>query len=72
MQIRRVDNFPIRHYCDIFGFGKLFQADLTEMPPSEDKIFILLSHIIFARALKFNFKGLVFEKYTNTSLKLYS
>lgn len=56
MQIKKVNNFPRRHYSDVFGFGKIFQADLAEMPPSENKKYILVmvdvfSHKIFARAL---------------------
>lgn len=57
MQIRKVNNFKRRHYSNIFGFAKLFQADLAEMPISENKKYILVmvdvfSHKIFARAMK--------------------
>lgn len=57
MQIKRNNNFPRRHYSNIFGFGKLYQADLAQFPESESMKYVLVlvdvfSHKIFARALK--------------------
>ncbi len=56
-QIPKINNFPHRHYNDIFGFAKLWQADLMTMPEDHEYNYALVvcdvfSQRVFARALK--------------------